>query len=351
MGLTLSMVAPKPRTHRCAEALCRLVHQSFATLPAHRGDDAGMAFPDALRAACAMCALTAPALRAFATQRAEGQVGTSDGMTRAPCDPSLRETREPGSPESRRPSCQRVLRPRQRGKALADRLVLDGHACVALAGTGSLSSPTLPGASCLHQVHRHGSRTDAHQRLGAAMLPPDVRAVMPLLPAPRGQPDGTANNAGERQAATRFMATWRQAHPPRTGRITAESLRAHAPHLATLPEDGCPSLLGVHAGDQASLFPHVPAAEAAGRVTAEERQDRAAGVSPRLRVVHAVPLQASRADVRVHFRASGERGPDQSQPCSGVTDVRRSTRNVSTRRRGGRARWNLAHAPCHTRQN
>lgn len=183
------------------------------------------------------------------------------------------------------------------------------------------------------------------------MIHPDFRAVMPLMPAPMVKPDGTAKNDGERQAAKRFMAKLRQDHPPLPCLITAESLRANAPHSATLHDEGCPDILGGTEGDHASWCKHVQAAEEAGRVTSSARQDRAAGVIHRFRLVHDVPLKASRADGRVNVLADGEMGPDQVQHCSGGTDWRRSKRHVSTRMRGGRARWKMANETCQTLKN
>ena len=187
--------------------------------------------------------------------------------------------------------------------------------------------------------------------VGAAMIHPEVRAVMPLMPAPIVQRDGTAHTAGERHAATRFMATVRQAHPHRTGIITEASLRAKAPPRETRHEYGCRSLRGGTAGDQASVCTPVQATEDAGRVTSSARHERAAGVIHRWRLVHAVPLHAARADVRVNVLAYGEMGPDQVQHCRWGTDVRGSTRNVSTLRRGGRARGNREQEPCKTLKN
>jgi hypothetical protein len=45
----------------------------------------------------------------------------------------------------------------------------------------------------------------------------------------------------------------------------------------------------------------VQAAEHAGRVTYDERDDRAAGLVHRFRLVNDVPLNASNADVRGNF--------------------------------------------------
>lgn len=93
------------------------------------------------------------------------------------------------------------------------------------------------------------------------------------------------------------------------------------------------------------------AAEAAGRGTDDERHARAAGVVHRFRFVNDVPRNASRADVRVNVIEYGEVGQDQVQHCSGVTDLRVSTRHVSTLMRGGRARWKIANETCNTLKN
>ena len=107
--------------------------------------------------AFAMWSLTSPSRRACDTERAKGQVETSDGSARVPCATPMREIRAPLSPASLRPWCKSVLRQRQRGKALAPMGWFDGGSRLALDGTGYWSSQTIHGASCLHTVHRNGS--------------------------------------------------------------------------------------------------------------------------------------------------------------------------------------------------
>ena len=62
---------------------------------------------------------------------------------------------------------------------------------MALDGTGYFSSKTIHCASCLHKVHRNGSRTYYHQMLGAALIHPDMREVIPLMPEPIVKQDGS----------------------------------------------------------------------------------------------------------------------------------------------------------------
>src|SRR5438876_605909 len=126
------------------------------------------------------------------------------------------------------------------------------------------------------------------------------------MPEPMVKQDGREKNEGERQAAKRCIVTLRQAHPPLKCIITEDRRSSHAPHIETRHDDGCHDLLGVKEGDPADLFNQVQAAQQAGRGTASERHDRAAGVVHRFRLVNDVPLTASRAAVQVHCLAYGE---------------------------------------------
>jgi hypothetical protein len=70
--------------------------------------------------------------------------------------------------------------------------------------------------------------------LGAAIIHPDQRAVIPRMPEPMTNCDGTDKNDGERHAAKRFVAKLRQDHPHLKVIVTEDSLSANAPHIETL---------------------------------------------------------------------------------------------------------------------
>jgi len=228
---------------------------------------------------------------------------------------------------------------------------LDGHYLVALDGTGYFSSPTIHCASCLQKVHRNGSITYYHQMLGAALIHPDFREVIPLMPEPIIKQDGTEKNDCERNAAKRFIAKLRQDHPHLKFIITEDSLSSNAPHIETLHDHGCHYILGVKEGDHAYLFKQVQAAEEAGRVTSYDRHDRAAGVVHRFRFVNDMPLNESRSDVRVNFIEYWEVSPDKVQHFSWVTDFRVNKANVYKLMRGGRARWKIENETFNTLKN
>jgi len=222
---------------------------------------------------------------------------------------------------------------------------------VALDGTGYFSSTTIHCDSCLQKEHRNGSVTYYHQMLAAAIIHPDFREVIPLMPEPIVKQDGTKKNDCERNAAKRFITTLRQDHPHLQFIITEDALSSNAPHIETLHDYGCHYILGVKEGDHAYLFKQVQAAEEAGHITHYERHDRAAGLMHRFRFVNDMPLNASRPDVRVNFIESWEMGQDQVQHFSCVTDLRVNKRNVYTLMWGGGARWKIENETFNTLKN
>ncbi len=142
----------------------------------------------------------------------------------------------------------------------------DAGSFLALDGTGSFASKTIHCASCLQKVHRNGTMTSHHQMVGAAIIHPDVREVIPCMPEAIVKHDGTSKNDGERHAAQRFVAKLRQDHPHLTCIVTEDSLSANAPHIETLHDHDLHSLLGVKEGDHAFLFHQGATAEQDGRV-------------------------------------------------------------------------------------
>src|SRR3989449_10331999 len=88
--------------------------------------------------------------------------------------------------------------------------------------------------------------------LGAALIHPDFREVIPLMPEPIIKQDGTEKNDCERNAAKRFIAKLRQDHPHLKFIITEDSLSSNAPHIETLHDHGCHYILGVKEGDHTS---------------------------------------------------------------------------------------------------
>jgi Transposase DDE domain len=228
---------------------------------------------------------------------------------------------------------------------------VEDHYLLALDGTGYFSSQQIHCASCLETHHRNGTVTYRHQMVGAALIHPDKREVVPLMPEPMIKQDGTAKNDCERNAAKRLIVKLRQDHPHLKVIVTEDSLSSNAPHIEVLQAHNLHYILGVKEGDHAYLFEHVAAAEHAGRVTYDDRDDPEPGLRHRVRFVSNVPLNESHADLRVNFLECWEWDQDQVQHFSWVTDLRVNKGTVYQLMRGGRARWRIENETFNTLKN
>lgn len=246
---------------------------------------------------------------------------------------------------------QQVFTQLQRGTALQEMECVQEHSLLALDGTGYFSSKHIHCASCLATHHQNGTRTYAHPMLGATLLPPDKREVIPLMPEPIVKLDGATKNDCERNAAKRFLSTFRQDYPDLKGIVTEESLSSNAPHIEMLQDHDVHYLLGVKEGDHALLFDQVVRAEQAGRVTDYERDDANKGVHHRFRLVSDMPLHASNAALRVHFLECWETTPGKVHHFSWVTDLRLHKGTVYRLMQGARARWRIENETFHTLKN
>jgi hypothetical protein len=140
--------APAVRKHLSADALFGRLRTGFADLADHRPGTPKISLPDALMSAFAMFALKSPSLLAFDEDRREGNLQRVYGMEQVPCDTRMRDILDPVDPECLRPLCKRVFGAVQRGKALEDRVFIEGHYLLALDGTGYFSSQELHCESC-----------------------------------------------------------------------------------------------------------------------------------------------------------------------------------------------------------
>jgi Transposase DDE domain len=347
----MAIRAPTVRKHLSADALFGLLRTGFADIADHRPGKPDISLTDALMSAFALFSLKSPSLLAFDQERTEGNLQRVYGIERVPCDTAMREILDPVKPKYLRPLFKDIFRALQRGKALEEMVFVEGYYLVALDGTGYFSSQQIHCESCLERHHRNGTITYTHQMLGAALIHPDRREVIPLMPEPIVKQDGTEKNDCEREAAKRLIVKLRQDHPHLKLIVTEDSLSSNAPHIQVLHDQHVHYILGVKEGDHASLFAQVAAAEQAGRVTYYDRDAPETGLRHRFRFVSDVPLNASHADLRVNFLECWEWDKDTVQHFSWVTDLRVNKGTVYQLMRGGRARWRIENETFNTLKN
>lgn len=341
----------KIRKHLSADGLYRLVRKEFGKIKDHRPMNVGIPLVDALMSGFALFSLKDPSLLAFDERRAKPEnMRKIFGIQKIASDTQMRTILDGVNPNDVRPLFKSVFRSLQRGKALEKMRFMGRYYLVSLDGTGYFTSKKVHCDACLQRKNkRTGEITYSHQMLGAAIVHPNQKTVIPLAPEPIIKQDGEKKNDCERNAAKRFFEKLRQDHPHLPIIITEDALSANAPHIKELKRHNLRFILGVKPGDHAYLFDYAAQAQAEGKTTEFERQEK--GVTHRFRFLNDVPLNESNTDVRVNFLEYWEIKGDKTRHFTWITDFTISKLNAYTLMRGGRARWKIENETFNTLKN
>lgn len=344
-------VPPKVRKGLSADALYALLRKQFGLITDHR-EDPSISLGDAMMSAFAMFSLKEPSLLAFDDRRNDNNMKTLFGIERIPSDTQMREILDPSDPQQLRPMFNDVFRKLQRGKALEPFVFHNDCYLLCTDGTGFFSSSKIHCDSCLEKVKKKtGQVTYEHQMLGAALVHPDFREVIPLAPEPIEKQDGDNKNDCERNAGVRLLEKIRAEHPKLKFIVLEDALASNAPHIRLIKKLNMHFLLGVKPGDHEYLFDQVQDAHEDDRMQTLSWQE--GDVFYEICFVHQLSLNASNQDLQVNFLEYSEFDADgtRRRHFSWVTDLRITRNNAKHLVRGGRSRWKIENETFNTLKN
>jgi hypothetical protein len=305
-------------------------------------------------AAFAMFSLKEPSLLAFDRERRnDPNIQAIYHVGRVPSDTSMREILDPVDPDEIRPLFVDVFRCLQRGKALEQFVYWDDCYLLSLDGTVHFSSDKVHCPSCLTKTSRSGVVSYSHAAVGAAIVHPDRREVIPLCPEPIIRQDGQTKNDCERNATRRFLAHARREHPHLGFIVVEDGLSSNGPHVQDLLDHGMHFILGAKPGDHPFLFEKAAEALEAGRALTLETVDPQTGVRRDYAAVADLPLNESHPDLLVNFVICTVCDGEKITTFSWVTDlpIAPTRKMLPLIERGGRARWKIENETFNTLKN
>jgi hypothetical protein len=349
------MSSPKNtiRKHLSGDALIQLLHDEFQQLsqPLPQASAAAVSLTDALLSGFAMFSLKDPSLLAFDKRRNDDNMRSIYRIEHVPSDTHMRTLLDEVETEQLRPAFCSIFRQLQRGKVLEPLVFFQGCYLLSIDGTEHFSSQKIHCAACLQRKGKGGQITFYHQMLSAAIVHPDCREVIPLMPEPIIKQDGATKNDCERNAARRFLEKFRKDHPHLPVIVVEDGLSSNGPHIADLKRNGMHFILGAKEGDHTFLFGRMESAFAKGEAHTLTLAENAGKVLHHFRYLLNVPLNESHPDLLVNFIEYWEISAEGIKYFSWVTDLPLTCDTVYPIMRGGRARWKIENETFNTLKN
>ena len=270
------------------------------------------------------------------------------GLNNVPSDTYLRERLDVIDPNDLKQSFKAIFSSLQRGKSLEDFEYYDGHYLLSVDGTGFFASNDIHCDNCCVKNHRDGRTSYYHQMLGAVLVHPDSKIVIPFAPEPILKQDGATKNDCERNAARRLLTNFRKEHPHLKVIVIEDGLSSNGPHIRLLKELEIPFILGAKPKDHRFLFDWV---DKSNPILHEVTDNN--GTTHRFRFINQVPLNDANFDLDINFLEYWELSStgQQKRHFSWVTDLELNEQTVYKIMRGGRARWKIENETFNTLKN
>jgi hypothetical protein len=307
---------------------------------------------DVVMSGLAIFAFKCPSLLQFEKRKASEpmirrNLRTLYQVKKAPSDTCLRERLDELSPEQLRRPFKKIFSYLQRGKALESYRYLGGHYIVSIDGTGQYSSKKVHCKNCCEKRHRSGEITYYHHMLGASIVHPNKKVVIPLAPEPITKVDGSSKNDCERNASKRLLTDLRREHPHLKVLVVEDGLASNYPHLSLIDSLKMSYLIGVKPGDHRFLFDWIKDLKAQRH--SQEDED---GTVHGFKYYEQVPLNDTHYDYRVNVICYTEtKKKGKQQHFSWVTRLPVTTTNCYAMMRAARARWRIENETFNTLKN
>jgi hypothetical protein len=339
------------RKHLSAKGLIQSVFNKLKKIKDPSNRNGKISITDCLMSCLAIFSLKYPSLLQYEIEKKEFK--TFENFKRLylvknpPSDTYMRERLDPINPESLRPAFKEIFSLIQRGKNLESYQYLDDYYLLSIDGTGHFSSEKVHCKNCCIKKHRTGKQTYYHQMLGAVMVHPEKKPVIPFCPEPIQKKDGDNKNDCERNASKRLLEDLRREHPHLKIMIVEDSLASNAPHIKLIEKLSMRYIIGAKPKDHVFLFDWVKHSEK----NEFEYTDKN-GTHHKFSFVNNVPLNDSHSDLKVNFLEYWETDKKEKvKHFTWVTNVEISINNVSKLMRGARARWRIENETFNTLKN
>jgi len=234
-------------------------------------------------------------------------------------------------------------------KHLEDYAILPNVLMCTIDGTQYHSSTSVSCSCCLTKAHKAGEITYSHSVLQGAIMHPDKKQVIPVMPEAIKNEDGTKKQDCELNASKRFIANLRAAHPRQKFMICGDGLMSNQPMIEETIAGDMHYLFVAKPGNHKYLVEWL---NAYNELPTTEFTD-AKGNSHIYTWQNDVPLNGNEKTINVNwfqYQFKNKQGK-VTKTHSWVTDIEINKSNVIEMTKAGRCRWKIENECFNTLKN
>ena len=286
-------------------------------------------------------------------------LATLFGVKDIPKDNQLRNIVDEVESDEFRYFFEEYIRKLQRSKHLKEYQILPNLYLHTLDATGFFSSENISCPCCLTQTHNKDEEDEKirfmHQALQIAIMHPDKRQVIPLMPEEIKNTDGQTKQDCEVNAAKRLIGKLKTAHPRLGIILLGDDIYSRQPMIEEAKNHGMHYLFVAKPSSHKYLQEWINAYK---NLPSCEHTDFAKGERYVLEWVNGVPLHGGEGAIAVNYllcrvykkdKKTGEE--KQAYQNSWVTDIELKESVVYKLARGGRCRWRIENECFNTLKN
>ena len=297
-----------------------------------------------------------PSLKAFQERLQDGKqqnnLRTIFGVAEIPKDTQLRDVVDNLDSEIFRPVFSDVFARFQRGKQLEQYQLIHGYYYAAIDGSQYFSSNNIHCENCLETHHKNGTVTYSHKVLMPAIMHPDFRQVIPLMPEEIRNSDGSAKQDCEVNAAKRLIPKIKKDHPRLKLIIGGDDIYSRQPIISRVLEHDWHYLFVAKPKSHPVMMRYLE-----NQTMNEKQIVDSKGKIHLYEWFNKVPLNGNGETITVNYFSYKiisvkNKGKEKiNYRNSWVTDIEVTEENVETLVRGGRCRWKIENECFNTLKN
>lgn len=349
----------KVRKHLNHDALNKKIKMVFEKITDPFSKKTKISLVDVLMSAYAMFCLKCPSLLSFEnflTREFERiSIQNVFDIKDIPSDTQMRVRLDEIDPDELHAAFDAVFREVQRGKLLEPYAYLDGHYILAFDGTGMQSSQDLSSDICIKKVSKKSGVTNYQlQLLGACIVHPDRKEVIPLAPEPISNKDGQLKNDCERNSSKRKLKKFRESHPNLKVMVTEDALFANAPHIRDIKKYNCKFIIMVKETNNTWLFNSMSECISQNDYITHEMIDpHNPDIKHKFVIYNDLSLNKSNQDIIVNVLDYHEYNlkTGKIRHFCWITDLKVTTKSAYKVMRAGRAKWKIENENFNTLKN